>query len=63
MTYLRGKPTQSWHLFRTWSRVPGLAITVCGRRLRDPEERDDLPAQRTCEACYRVKAAAEVADG
>lgn len=57
MIYIKAdKPRRSWHLLRTWTRAPGRAITLCGRTIQDPLEHDGVPAQRTCETCYRVNA-------
>ena len=47
----------SWHAIRTWSRMPGRAITLCGRQSRDGEETSDtLPSERSCETCLRIVA-------
>lgn len=51
MTYVK---VQSWHLLKTWSRSPGVAITLCGRRADDPETRETLSAERSCESCLRI---------
>ncbi len=60
MTYVKSpNPRRSWHLLRTWTRVPGRALTVCGLTIEGALEHDGVPAQRTCERCWRVKASRE----
>jgi hypothetical protein len=55
VNWVRRLPRQSWHGFRQWSETEtGVAITLCGRRLRDPEVKDALPAGRSCENCLRI---------
>ena len=55
MNWVRRFPHQSWHGFRQWSETEaGVAITLCGRRLADPEVKDVLPAGRSCELCLRI---------
>jgi hypothetical protein len=47
---------RSWHVIRTWTRVPGRAITLCGRTATG-ESRDIFPSEeRTCETCLRIAA-------
>lgn len=55
------KARRSWHLLATWTRVPGRALTVCGLSIVDALEHDGVPAQRTCENCYRRRASRETA--
>jgi hypothetical protein len=59
MTYVKAR---SWHILRTWSRMPGVAITRCGRRIDNPETSDTLPADRSCESCLRFDRWAAVAE-
>lgn len=44
---------RSWHVVRTWTRVPGRGLSPCGRIL----EGDPLPMypadEKTCEVCLR----------
>jgi hypothetical protein len=47
---------RSWHLFGTWTRMPGVLITLCGRRADSPEMRDTLPEGKSCESCLRIHA-------
>lgn len=49
---------RSWHVIRTWTRVPGRAITLCGRTAEGPtaEGRGD---ERSCETCLYIKAKKE----
>lgn len=45
-----------WHQFRTWTRVPGRAITACGLRVDKPifaNEVYPLDEARTCATCRR----------
>ena len=45
----------SWHVVRTWTRVPGRALTLCGRSVTGVEHAlPDFPAgAKTCESCLR----------
>lgn len=45
----------SWHAIRTWTRVPGRAVTLCGRLVNDVTVAlDDFPTgDKTCESCLR----------
>lgn len=52
MTYVR---IVSWHVLRTWTRLPGMALTLCGRRIQDPETAQELPAGKSCETCLRIQ--------
>jgi hypothetical protein len=51
----------SWHALRTWTRVPGRAITRCGRTVSDIEHAlPDFPGDaKTCETCLRSLAKAQ----
>lgn len=51
MTYVK---VRSWHVLKTWSRMPGVGVTLCGRRTGQ-ETRDTLPAEATCESCLRIE--------
>lgn len=45
----------SWHFLRTWTRVPGRLITVCGRTFDSAEVSNlALPRGKTCETCLRL---------
>lgn len=57
-TFVREKDidNDSWHLLATWTRVPGRALSICGRTLNDAESRGGLPPGKTCETCFRIKA-------
>jgi hypothetical protein len=46
---------RSWHAIRNWSRVPGRAITLCGRAATG-ETSDTLPEGKSCENCLRIVA-------
>ena len=47
---------RSWHVIRTWTRMPGRAITLCGRT-SDGESSPDLPMdEKSCETCLRIRA-------
>ena len=58
MTYIRKKKprTRSWHLLRTWTRVPRRAIAMCERTILVDEESKKTPQGKTCESCYRAAA-------
>jgi hypothetical protein len=56
VTYVKAKHWSSWHLLRTWTRVSGRAITVCGRQVADAVINIGVPAMKTCEACFRIDA-------
>lgn len=46
---------RSWHLIRTWTRVPGRAITLCGRTVQNRETANTLPMdEKSCETCLRM---------
>lgn len=47
----------SWHLLRTWTRMPGRGITLCGRIVHpvDPPREHPPEESRTCELCFRVR--------
>ncbi len=44
---------RSWHIVRTWTRVPNRAITLCGRTAAG-DTSPDLPAEKSCESCLRI---------
>lgn len=45
----------SWHLVRSWTRVPGRAVTLCGRTASGPTA-DIFPNDEpSCETCARVR--------
>jgi len=57
MGWIRRRPDLSWHALRTWTRVPGRAITRCGRTINEVEHRSDLPGnEKSCESCLRYLA-------
>ncbi len=44
---------RSWHVFVTWTRVPGQARTLCTRNASGPTA-DVIPAnEKSCETCLR----------
>jgi len=51
---------QSWHVVRNWTRVPGRAVTMCGRSsvgdtaflVRDGGQLD-LDHAKPCKTCWR----------
>lgn len=46
---------RSVHVVRTWTRVPGRAITLCGRMATGATS-DELPLEeKSCETCLRLK--------
>lgn len=50
MEYVR---IRSWHIVRTWTRVPGRAITRCGR-IAAGASSPFLPSNEpSCESCLR----------
>ena len=48
---------RSWHIIRTWTRVPDVALTLCGKRAHGPAT-DDFGDDKTCESCLRLQAKA-----
>ena len=48
------RPDLSWHVNRTWTRVPGRALALCGRTIPNAANRFDRPAEKTCETCLRI---------
>lgn len=46
---------RSWHIIRTWSRVPNVAVTLCGKRASGPTA-DGFGNERSCETCLRLSA-------
>ena len=46
---------RSWHIYRTYTRMFGSALTVCGRAVAAPDVVNDRPGnERTCETCLRI---------
>jgi hypothetical protein len=46
---------RSWHVVSTWTRVPGHAITLCGKSASG-EQSPFLPiSEKSCETCLRLK--------
>jgi hypothetical protein len=48
---------RSWHIVRTWTRVPGRAITLCGRSASGPTA-EGFGDDASCETCLRIAAKA-----
>jgi len=48
---------RSWHIVRTWTRVPGRAITLCGRSASGPTS-DGFGESASCETCLRIESKA-----
>jgi len=48
---------RSWHIIRTWTRVPGRAITLCGRSATGPTSAG-FGDDKSCETCLRISAKA-----
>jgi len=48
---------RSWHIVRTWTRVPGRAITLCGRSASGATT-DSFGDDASCETCLRIAAKA-----
>lgn len=46
---------KSYHILRTWTRVPGRFITLCGRQGNGDAELT-FGDDRTCESCLRIAA-------
>lgn len=47
---------RSWHIVKTWTRVPGRAISLCGKTGDDVEHAPYPPAdEKTCESCFRIR--------
>ncbi len=46
---------RSYHIIRTWTRVPGGFITLCGRR-GSGHSALDFENEKTCETCLRIAA-------
>jgi hypothetical protein len=44
---------RSWHIIRTWTRVPNVAVTLCGRRASG-EATEGFGDEKTCEVCLRL---------
>ena len=49
---------KSWHILRTWSRVPGRFITLCGR-VGTGDVVADFGDEKTCETCLRIASKAQ----
>lgn len=45
----------SWHVIRTWTRVPRVALTLCGRRA-EGEAAAGFGDEKSCESCLRIQA-------
>jgi hypothetical protein len=45
---------RSWHIIRTWTRVPGRAITLCGKSATGETQPVFPPDEKTCETCLRL---------
>jgi hypothetical protein len=46
---------RSWHIIRTFTRVPGGAITLCGKRTQGAPMSQVLPlVDKSCETCLRL---------
>jgi hypothetical protein len=46
---------RSWHIIRTWTRVPGRAITLCGRTVVGDAYPEPAGGEATCETCFRIR--------
>jgi len=46
---------RSWHIISTWTRVPGQAVTLCGKTARG-EVKADFGNEKSCEICLRIAA-------
>lgn len=48
---------RSWHIVRTWTRMPGRAITLCGRTANPTVAAQEHPPGegRTCERCFQLR--------
>jgi hypothetical protein len=46
----------SWHILRTWTRVPNRGVTLCGRTATMIDEALGPPSdEKTCETCFRLR--------
>lgn len=45
---------RSWHVLLTWTRVPGVAMTRCGRRATGVAVDERPGNEPTCESCLRI---------
>jgi hypothetical protein len=58
LDWIRLRPGLSWHVFRTWTREPNVAVTLCGRRTpatEPPYTKPYLPHdEKSCESCARI---------
>ena len=48
---------RSWHILKTWTRVPNRFITLCGRGGYG-ESADSFGDEKSCETCLRINAKA-----
>lgn len=44
----------SWHRVKTWTRVPGRAITLCGKTVNGDVQADRDHSEKSCESCFRI---------
>lgn len=52
--YIRTRPGgRSWHIVRTWTRMPNVAVTLCGRRASG-ETGASFGDDKSCESCLRM---------
>ena len=47
---------RSWHVVRTFTRVPGRAITLCGKQAQGQTSTGLPMAEKSCETCLRIRA-------
>ena len=52
MMYVKIK---SWHIIRTWTRVPNRFITLCGK-MGTGQSSDTFGDEKSCESCLRIRA-------
>lgn len=45
---------RSWHRVREWTRVPGRAITLCGRTVSGQQSVTLPMTEKSCETCLRI---------
>lgn len=54
--YIRWRSDRgSWHVIRTWTRVPNVAAALCGKRPSGPTA-DTFGDEKSCESCLRINA-------
>lgn len=46
---------RSWHVLSTWTRVPNVFVTLCGRR-GSGDSALSFGDDKTCESCLRIAA-------